>query len=201
MYKQKACIWMTGCLLSFFAAGVCSAGYFERLLPRASTSAQIPATGSLEVAFSPDEGSEALVVKVIDAARGKLQMLAYSFTSASVTQALLRAKKRGVGISLIVDYKSNVAEDRSGKARAALSALASSGVDVRTIKVYAIHHDKVIIADGETVELGSYNYSDAAAHRNSENVLVNWNNPRLAVVYAAHFLRNYRQSERFQPGY
>ena len=74
-------------------------------------------------------------------------------------------------------------------------------VDVRTISVYPIHHDKVIVADRRTVELGSFNYSDAAARRNSENVLVNWGNTRLADVYLQHFDRNYRQAVRFEPAY
>jgi phosphatidylserine/phosphatidylglycerophosphate/cardiolipin synthase-like enzyme len=162
---------------------------------------EVPATGSVEVAFSPDEGSEALVVKVIDSARTELRMLAYSFTSAPVTSALLRARKRGVQVRLVADQKSNESEDRSGKARAALSALANAGVDVRLISVYPIHHDKVIIVDRQTVELGSFNYSDAAAHRNSENVLVNWNNPKLAQVYLGHFERNFRQSVPFETRY
>jgi phosphatidylserine/phosphatidylglycerophosphate/cardiolipin synthase-like enzyme len=162
---------------------------------------EVPATGSVEVAFSPDEGSEALVVKVIDSARTELRMLAYSFTSAPVTSALLRARKRGVQVRLVADQKSNESEDRSGKARAALSALANAGVDVRLINVYPIHHDKVIVVDRQTVELGSFNYSDAAAHRNSENVLVNWNNPKLAQVYLGHFERNYRQSVPFETRY
>lgn len=55
-------------------------------------------------------------------------------------------------------------------ARAALSALVNVGIDVRTIS-YLIHHDKVIVADRQTGELGSFNYSDAAARKNSENVL------------------------------
>jgi len=45
---------------------------------------EVPATGSIEVAFSPSEGSEALVVKVVDSARSELRVLAYSFTSAPV---------------------------------------------------------------------------------------------------------------------
>ena len=65
----------------------------------------------------------------------------------------------------------------------------------------APEHDKVIIADRQTVQLGSYNYSDAAAHRNSENVLVNWNNPKLAEVYVGHFERNYRQGMPFETRY
>ncbi|MBW8832387.1 MAG: hypothetical protein JF606_23900 [Burkholderiales bacterium] len=43
---------------------------------------QVPATGSIEVAFSPSEGSEALVIKVVDSARRELRILSYSFTSA-----------------------------------------------------------------------------------------------------------------------
>jgi phosphatidylserine/phosphatidylglycerophosphate/cardiolipin synthase-like enzyme len=113
----------------------------------------------------------------------------------------LRAKKRGVDVRLVADEKNNISEDRSGKARAALSALVNAGIDVRTISVYPIHHDKVIVADRETVELGSFNYSDAAARRNSENVLVNWRNPKLAAVYLGHFERNFRQARAFQTQY
>jgi phosphatidylserine/phosphatidylglycerophosphate/cardiolipin synthase-like enzyme len=162
---------------------------------------EVAATGTIEVAFSPSEGGEALVVKVADSARTELRILAYSFTSAPVTAALLRAKKRGVDVRLVADEKNNVSDDRSGKARAALSALVNAGIDVRMISVYPIHHDKIMVADRETVQIGSFNYSDAAARRNSENVLVNWRNPKLAAVYLAHFERNYRQARGFQTQY
>jgi phosphatidylserine/phosphatidylglycerophosphate/cardiolipin synthase-like enzyme len=161
----------------------------------------MPAAGTVEVAFSPNEGSEALVVKVIDSAKSELRVLSYSFTSAPVTSALLRAKKRGVDVRLVADQKNNVSQDSSGKARAALSALVNAGVDVRVIGVYPIHHDKVIVADRQTVELGSFNYSDAAARKNSENVLVNWGNAKLAEVYLKHFERNYRQASRYELAY
>lgn len=162
---------------------------------------QVPATGAISVAFSPNEGAERLVIETINSAKSELKILAYSFTSATVTEAILKARKRGVNVYLVADYKNNISEDRSGKANAALSALVTAGCDVRTIRVYPIHHDKVIIADRQTVELGSFNFSNAAAHHNSENVLVNWNNPQLAAVYLAHFERNQKQSDPFKPGY
>jgi len=81
----------------------------------------------------------------------------------------------------------------SSARRAALPSLVSAGVDVRTISVYPIHHDKVIVADRETVELGGFNYSHATARRNSENGLVNWRNATLAEVYLALFERNHRR--------
>jgi len=159
----------------------------------------VPSAGTLEVAFSPNEGTEHLVVKVIDSAIFQIRVLSYSFTSAPVTEALLRAKHRGVDVRIVADEKNNISEDHSGKARAALSALSTAGADVRTIRVYPIHHDKVVVVDGKTVELGSFNYSDAAAHKNSENVLVNWDNEKLAQVYLGHFERNYSLATPFKP--
>jgi len=162
---------------------------------------QVPATGTMEVAFSPNEGTEALVVKVIDSAKSEIRMLTYSFTSAPVTAALLRAKKRGVDVAMVVDYKNNISEDRSGKAKAALGAVANAGIRIKTISVYPIHHDKTIVVDGSTVETGSFNFSDAAAHKNSENVLVMWGNPKLASVYLKHWERNWQQGDPYQPSY
>jgi phosphatidylserine/phosphatidylglycerophosphate/cardiolipin synthase-like enzyme len=162
---------------------------------------KVPATGEIEVAFSPNEGSEQLVIKVIDSARTSIRLMAYSFTSATVVSALLRAKKRGVDIALVVDHKGNMDEDRSGKATAALSTLANAGIAVRTISKYAISHDKVICADDAHVETGSYNFSSSASVRNSENVIVHWNNPKLAAVYLKHFERNWRDGIDFKPRY
>ena len=159
---------------------------------------EIPAAGTLEVAFSPNEGTEELVIKAIDSSRHEIRGLAYSFTNPAITEALIRAKKRGVQMTWVVDKKSSTVEDHSGKARAALSALVNAGCEVRLIDRFPIHHDKVIIIDQQTVELGSFNFSSAAAHKNSENVLVNWNNPKLAQVYLGHFDRNYRLSQPYQ---
>ena len=161
----------------------------------------VPATGTVEVAFSPNEGAEKLVVKVIDSAIVSIRMLTYTFTSAQVVGALIRAKKRGVDVALVVDYKNNLSDDRFGKARAALGAVSTAGIAVRTISTYPIHHDKMICVDNAHVETGSYNYSDAAARKNSENVIVLWNNPQLAALYLQHWERNWKQGERYTPAF
>ena len=162
---------------------------------------QLAAVGTLEVGFSPDEGSERLVVKLIDSAQHELLVLCYSFTSRPVVEAIVRARHRGVVVRLVADEKENVTDDRRGSARAALGALVNAGAEVRTISVYAISHDKTMVADRNSLELGSFNYSAAAAHKNSENVLVNWNNPALAALFAKHFERNYRQGKPYTQGY
>lgn len=170
-------------------------------VPPLSASTVFESSGRMEVAFSPKEGAQALVLKTIASAQREIHMLAYSFTSAPVTQALLAARKRGVDIKLVVDQAHNLKQDSSGKARSALSALVSAGVDVRVIAVFAIHHDKVIVVDRRHVQLGSFNYSAAAENQNSENVLVNWDNPALASTYLQHFTRNYAQSVVYRAGY
>ena len=168
-----------------------------RIVPH--TTSVAPTGGEIEVGFSPDEGAESLVLKVIDSAKKEIRLLGYSFTSAPVTRALVSAKHRGVDVAVIVDHKNNLIEDRSGKARHVLGALVNAGIRVRTISVYPIHHDKTIIVDGQHVETGSFNFSDAAAHKNSENVLVLWNNPVLAKIYRAHWESRYALGMDFKP--
>ena len=181
----------------FFIIGISALLLLAPQGANAENSFVVPTAGEIEVAFSPNEGSEQLVLKVIDSAKSEIKMLAYSFTSTPVVKALVQAKKKGVTVSLVVDHKGN----QGAKSRAALSILVNVGCDVRTITAYQIHHDKVIIADKQTIELGSFNYSASAANKNSENVLVIWNNPKLAEKYIEHFERNQQQATAYQLQY
>jgi phosphatidylserine/phosphatidylglycerophosphate/cardiolipin synthase-like enzyme len=135
-------------------------------------SSRLPSAGEVEFAFSPKQGAERLVINVIASASRELRVLAYSFTSAPVTAALISARRRGVDVAVLVDERSNLADGSSGKARAALGAMALAGIRLRTIAADPIHHDKLIVADRITVQTGSFNYLAAAANANSENVLV-----------------------------
>lgn len=186
-------------------AGEAGAANWLRVAEKAAQSLEdhtstVQHNGTIEYAFSPNEGGEKLVLKVIGSARSEIRMMAYSLTSASVVDELIAARRRGVDVSIVADYKNNV-EDKSGKARAALSALANSGCRVRTISVYQIHHDKVIVADRETVETGSFNFSSSAASRNSENVMVIWKNPELARGYLAHWQDRFSKGDEFRTNY
>jgi phosphatidylserine/phosphatidylglycerophosphate/cardiolipin synthase-like enzyme len=176
-------------MLSFFKKYVALGAL---LLAAASQSAW----AQIEVGFSPRGGAEELVLKAISAAQSELLVMAYSFTSAPVTDALLQAKRRGVSVRMVVDYGHN-ANDKSGRARAALSALKTAGVDVRTTSQFPIHHDKVIIVDRKSVQTGSFNYSAAAAKTNSENVVVIWNRPDVAGEFERHFVRNWQGAQEF----
>jgi len=159
--------------------------------------AAAPAGQVIDVAFSPNEGSEELVVRAIASARSNIGVAAYSFTSPVVAKALLTARKRGVDVRVVVDENGN----RSKASLAALNLLASAGIPTRTISRYAIHHDKYMVIDKVTVQTGSFNYSKAAAKSNSENVVVIWNNPDVALTYLKHWQDRFDQGKPYKPEY
>ena len=165
--------------------------------PSKSSPISAPANSSVEVAFSPEAGAEALVIKFIASATQSLRLAAYSFTSPPVVRALLDAKRRGVDVEAVVDYKGN----HSKSSLQALNLLVNAGIPVRTISVYSIHHDKYIEIDNDSIENGSFNYTASAAHRNSENALVVWHNPVLAQRYLAHWQSRYNQGQVYQSTY
>jgi phosphatidylserine/phosphatidylglycerophosphate/cardiolipin synthase-like enzyme len=49
------------------------------------------------------------------------------------------------------------------------------------------------MVDGRHTETGSFNYSQAAARSNSENVIVVWDNTVVASQYLAHWESRWKQ--------
>ena len=68
-----------------------------------------------------------------------------------------------------------------------MNLVVGADIPTRVISTYAIHHDKYIVVDGQHTQTGSFNYSQAAAGSNSENVLVVWSNTTVAATYLAHW--------------
>ena len=141
-----------------------------------------PAT-SVQVGFSPEGSALQLVLKTIESAQQEIRLMGYSFTSPEVVSALVRAKRRGVDVKIVLDEKGN----RSKASQAAMNVVVNAGIPLRTNGRYAIMHDKVIIVDNHTVEAGSFNYTRSAASRNSENVLVINEVPEVAQTYLQHW--------------
>ncbi len=151
----------------------------------------------IEVGFSPEAGAEALVLKVIGSAKQSIRLAGYSFTSPAVVKALLQAKRRGVDVAVLIDDRGN----RGKASMAAMNLIAGAGIPIRVISTYAIHHDKYIVVDGRHTQTGSFNYSQAAAKSNSENVLVVWDNDRAAGRYLAHWESRWKQGVEVEARY
>jgi phosphatidylserine/phosphatidylglycerophosphate/cardiolipin synthase-like enzyme len=119
-----------------------------------------------EDAFSPQQGATELVVKTIKEARTTIHVAAYSFTSQPIIDALVIAHDRGVDVDIVLDKS-----QRNGKG-SLFKYIKDHGVPTRINDHYAIMHNKFLVIDGETLELGSFNYTVNAEKRNAENVLV-----------------------------
>ncbi|PZQ77702.1 MAG: hypothetical protein DI563_02870 [Variovorax paradoxus] len=164
---------------------------------RAETSAaQLPTSSAAEIsaAFTPGEALP-LVLDTIRGARDTLFVAAYSFTSKPVATALRDAQRRGVKVFVVIDAA------EATKGYSAAQFLANEQVPVRTNARYALQHNKFIVADGTTVQTGSFNYTSSAASRNAENVLIVRNDPTLGAQYAREWRRLWDEGVVMPPAY
>jgi phosphatidylserine/phosphatidylglycerophosphate/cardiolipin synthase-like enzyme len=143
--------------------------------------APLPATGTIEVYFSPNGGCTEAIVSEIDRAKSEILVQAYSFTSVPIAKALLEAKKRGVKIEAVLD-KSQRTERYSSA-----TFLLNEGIPVLIDDKHAIAHNKIIIIDEATLITGSFNFTKAAEQRNAENLLIIKGNKALVDKYLANY--------------
>ncbi|MEJ0229462.1 phospholipase D family protein (plasmid) [Klebsiella michiganensis] len=167
-----------------------------------SLCAPLPAVyaASIETGFSPEGTGLQLVLKTITTAQQDIRLMGYSFTSPEVVRALVRAKRRGVDVAVVLDWKANTGKNNHAS-KAAMNLLVGAGIPVRTVSAYKILHDKVIVADGRNTQVGSFNYSRAADRSNSENVLVVWDDPAVAQRYLQHWQSRWAQGEDWKQTY
>jgi len=152
----------------------------------------VEATGTIEVAFSPNGGGAALVIKAIGEAKRTIKVQAYSFTNADIAKALLEAAKRGVSVRVVLDKSQETEKYTSA------TFLANSGVPVRIDDDFAIAHSKIMIMDDENIVTGSFNFTKAAEERNAENVLVIRGNRELAKLYVQNWQWRWDASEAYK---
>lgn len=130
-------------------------------------------------------------MRELEAARQRIRVQAYSFTSAPIAKALGDAKKRGVDVQVILD------KSQRGERYTSATYLAHRNIPVWIDSEHAIAHDKVMILDEETVITGSFNFTKAAESRNSENLLILRGARELAAKYEAHWSRHLKHSSPY----
>jgi phosphatidylserine/phosphatidylglycerophosphate/cardiolipin synthase-like enzyme len=162
-------------------------------------------TGNVDVYFSPKGGVTAAIVDEIDRASKKISVQAYSFTSKPIANALIKAKKRGVSVTVIVDgdksrgkhkswsfFKKHDTRERFDPA----TLFKNSGVLVYADKKHEIAHNKVMIMDNKTLITGSFNFTKQAEVENAENLLIFKDNPALVEKYVRNFNEHLDHSEK-----
>jgi phosphatidylserine/phosphatidylglycerophosphate/cardiolipin synthase-like enzyme len=136
---------------------------------------------SLEAHFSPKGGCTDAIVREIAHARHEILVLAYSFTSKPIAQALVDAKLRGVHVDIVLDH-SNEKE-----AYTDLHFFLEQGLTPVIDPHHAIAHNKVMVIDNRTLLTGSFNFTHHAENDNAENLLVIKGHPEMVRMYKENF--------------
>lgn len=177
--------------------GLCgSAAAFEAPLA-ARVPATIGASGTVQVAFSPEDDTGGLVIRAIDDARKQVLVQTFSFTHRKIANALIDARRRGVEVQVIADR-----EQIQRMERGLVPQIAAAGVPTFVDAEHDSAHNKVMLIDAGTpqsaVITGSFNFTHAAQYRNAENLLVFRGNPQLTQAYLANWQRHRAHARPFE---
>ncbi len=143
----------------------------------------------IETYFSPDAGVAEAILEELRAAKTSIYFLAFSFTRDDMSSVLIEKQQAGLTVQGVFETR-----QIGAGADAAWLALTQAGVDVRKDGNPRTMHHKVFIIDGETVVMGSYNFSKNAEENNDENVLI-IHNATIAQAYFAEFQKVWAVAE------
>ncbi len=158
-------------------------------LAQAEEALLLNARGTIQLAFTPGDDVAGLIVAAIGKARRQVLVQTYSFTHQDIAQALVNARRRGIDVQVIADQR-----QMETIATSKLEWLAEQGVPLWIDSEHAAAHNKVMVIDNGMPEAavitGSFNFTQAAQHRNAENLLILRGNPNLTEAYAANWRRH-----------
>ncbi len=129
----------------------------------------------------------------MDHAKKSVLVQAYQFTSKPIAQSLIRAKKRGVDIKVILD------ESQVSSKYSVINELFHQRIPIYIDYKPAISHSKIMIIDNQKIITGSFNFSDAAQKGNAENLLIITGDPTLVEQYVENWKDRQSQSDAYTP--
>ncbi|MDY7227428.1 phospholipase D-like domain-containing protein [Hyalangium rubrum] len=141
---------------------------------------RVPDSARTEAHFSPGEGPLRAIVKLIEEARGSIDVCVFTVTDDRLTRALMDAHRRGVRVRVLSD------DEKSLDAGSDMWRLRDGGIPVRLDRAEAHMHHKFAVFDRLRLLTGSYNWTRSAADVNHENVLVS-DDPRLVQPFCRAF--------------
>jgi phosphatidylserine/phosphatidylglycerophosphate/cardiolipin synthase-like enzyme len=150
------------------------------LLTIAHAQPATPPSPAWQVYFSPAGGATTAICQALGNARSSILVQAYSFTSAPIADALIRAHKKGVRVQVLLD------KSQQQMKYSCIDILMAAGVPLLIDASHAIAHNKVMIIDNEILITGSFNFTKAAEERNAENLLI-IHNKDLSAKYLSNW--------------
>lgn len=140
-----------------------------------------PALADMKAFFSPSLNCENNIVKYIDKSEKSIDAAIYSINNKDIVKALKRAHDRGVKLRIITDRQ------QAGRKTSKVIELHDYGIKIRVNSKHKIEHNKFAVFDFESVTTGSYNWTEPASTKNSENCLFFNRNKKTVHEYHDRF--------------
>src|SRR4029077_5451956 len=119
---------------------------------------------------------------LIASAKAEILVAAYAFTNMNIANALVKARALNVEVRIVMDKR-----ETKGLQAKIHDLLEQKGAKIQlSSPPGGIMHNKYLVVDGQTVEWGSYNFTDRAEHHNFENSTI-LKDPNLAQAYEQDF--------------
>ena len=121
----------------------------------------------LEIYFSPkDKGIQKAILPLINNAHKYIYIPTFMITDKSISEALIKAQKRGIDVKIIVDALNASAWHSKH------NLLRLGGISVKTENYAGKMHSKSIIIDDLYTIIGSMNFSNSGENKNDENFIL-----------------------------
>ena len=140
-----------------------------------------PAYAGMSAFFTPSKKCESSIVQRIDKTEKSIDAAVYAINNKDIVEALKNAHNRGVKIRILTDKLQ--AGNRNSKVR----ELYDAGIKVRVNSKHKIEHNKFAVFDFNNVVTGSYNWTEPASDKNSENCLFFNRNKKTVREYHDRF--------------
>ncbi len=126
-------------------------------------------SGDLSAYLLPDAEGAALraLGSCIDSAAKSIQVAIFTLTHPELVGKLAQAQKRGVSVSVAVDRYTAM-----GASKKAIEQLQTAGAEVLLNQGSQLLHHKWALIDGQTLAMGSANWTGAAFGKNQDCLLI-----------------------------
>ena len=157
-------------------------GSFHTLKQKSENSNSFTIDNSnVRIYFSPqDKTVERALIPLIDNAKNYIYLPVFVLTHKKMTDALIRAKNRGVDVKIILDATSTRAQ------HSAHNIIRAAGIPLKTENYAGKVHNKSMIIDDRYVVTGSMNFSNSGENKNDENCII-IENSEIAKFYRGYF--------------
>lgn len=146
---------------------------------------KLDVSGTIEIAFSPDDDTKTLFLDFLSSASKSIHIAIYSLHLPEIIPLLKSKVATGVSVNLLVDRSQALGHYEAPE----IQELKDIGCDVviGTSEKHKILHDKFAIVDEEKTFLGSWNFSLSASEE--DNFILIFGHKNLAEVFLTHWHR------------